>query len=1108
MIVRAPAASTLTVASDYGEPVPAVGTHSVMVGDSISASVTDVTSGGTNWACAGWAGSGIMPESGSTNSVDLLIVDELSELRWLWATNYLVDVSVYGSGTVVGVSGFLPAGTQTVYNATAGEGFMFAEWVGDINGCVVNADVLTMPVDHARTVTARFLPLPVTDLNAQVKSLERVQLSWSYSGLSSAGFLVERLIGGGTEWQVIGNTGDMVFVDNTVAEGMSMFYRVSVVVGPYMSNPVEAQAEVPNLPSVPENVGATATSHAEVMIGWQPALYAAGYDIQRRELPLGEWSVVASVGNVQACSDTAVTAGGRYAYRVRSTNAAGNSAYSGEVSVTVPQEPGSVEQSYALLVSNVLVSVAGDVFDPSSNVLCGAEIGGIFDALVSNPDGESAQHRVVVGLRDTNGVAVSTAVEINELTGVPPNPPEWITDITVPEGLRIPSTQGIYTLWVEDYLGESDPRESFALSTHTNEMELARKVAEFTAILPQASDAYVMLGEECERAGKTIEVPVKISAIGGENAISFSVAYDPAKLQLLNVKSADDASSAYVDVNDTTDGLLGIGMLLPVDTGLEPGLQTIAVLKFLVDEFVLPGSVIDLSFSDTPTFCMVTDSYANLLPHVWCDGSVTVSPEGYEADVSPHGNPNERVDKQDKKQILRFAIGLDTPTAGAEFQRADCYPVETLGDGQVDVRDAVIAGRYAEGVESLKYVGGPSEPGTARVSSLNIPVPYLGLHSVGVMSTVPADAVMMGLAGLLEVDAASYAVRGDILEVPVNVVSGGNLEGVSFSVSFDPSQVAYLDTVISPACLDAVCVLNAEKASSGIVGFALRMPGGVGVAGGSTWMLTLRFRVSPAASDMVTQIELVEDVTPVVLSDGSGVAVSASVQGASIYLLPSSIEGAPDAVDDLTAVLENGERVRLSWSDVSNETSYRLYRRSDIDVWGLLTELPSGTESYIDSGLLPGVSYAYRVVTVNAVAESSSDPVGISMPTLYSYWASETFGLSPAEPGADADGDGFGNYLEFLMGSNPASSDSGLLQMGYEDLYDLGDNYFTLSFDVNDWAVGSVSADTTVDLISGEWTSAVELGGSVSNGIRRMKFRTQYPMLESHHQFIRLKTNR
>jgi len=52
--------------------------------------------------------------------------------------------------------------------------------------------------------------------------------------------------------------------------------------------------------------------------------------------------------------------------------------------------------------------------------------------------------------------------------------------------------------------------------------------------------------------------------------------------------------------------------------------------------------------------------------------------------------------------------GLDVPTNGSEFQRADCAPRSTLGDGAITIADWVQVGRYMTGLDPLTPAGGPT----------------------------------------------------------------------------------------------------------------------------------------------------------------------------------------------------------------------------------------------------------------------------------------------------------------------------------------------------------------------------------------------------------------
>ncbi|MGH9847681.1 MAG: hypothetical protein ACREEM_54010, partial [Blastocatellia bacterium] len=53
--------------------------------------------------------------------------------------------------------------------------------------------------------------------------------------------------------------------------------------------------------------------------------------------------------------------------------------------------------------------------------------------------------------------------------------------------------------------------------------------------------------------------------------------------------------------------------------------------------------------------------------------------------------------------------GLDAAAPGAEFQRADCAPRDTKGDGRLTVADWTQAGRYL-GTDPTVAAGGPTLP--------------------------------------------------------------------------------------------------------------------------------------------------------------------------------------------------------------------------------------------------------------------------------------------------------------------------------------------------------------------------------------------------------------
>ena len=79
-----------------------------------------------------------------------------------WATNYWLEVVAQTNGSIVGTeSGWQPAGAELHLTAVPAEGFSFAGWFGETDGCSVTngGATLAVPMDRARKIGADFAQL-------------------------------------------------------------------------------------------------------------------------------------------------------------------------------------------------------------------------------------------------------------------------------------------------------------------------------------------------------------------------------------------------------------------------------------------------------------------------------------------------------------------------------------------------------------------------------------------------------------------------------------------------------------------------------------------------------------------------------------------------------------------------------------------------------------------------------------------------------------------------------------------------------------------------------------------------------------------------------------
>ncbi len=209
---------------------------------------------------------------------------------------------------------------------------------------------------------------------------------------------------------------------------------------------------------------------------------------------------------------------------------------------------------------------------------------------------------------------------------------------------------------------------------------------------------------------------------------------------------------------------------------------------------------------------------------------------GYEADVTPRpsGNKNGTVTIADWVQLGRFAAGIDTPEIGSEFQRADCAPKATFGDGKISIADWVQAGRYAAGLDSVATVAGAFAPSDS-------------IFAANSLDTKP-EAVRT-----IRANNATF-LRGQIGNVQIAFDTQGNENAVSFSMNYDPRMMSFLDATVGNGANGAALQVNTSQVANGRIGFALALPVGQQFPTGTRDLLNLRFIPVGGDGDVSTNI--------------------------------------------------------------------------------------------------------------------------------------------------------------------------------------------------------------------------------------------------------------
>ena len=494
-------------------------------------------------------------------------------------------------------------------------------------------------------------------------------------------------------------------------------------------------------------------------------------------------------------------------------------------------------------------------------------------------------------------VIVSTPVSFSaDGTGTAPLSYQWthngqnVSGATT-SSLSIASVQtadaGSYALVLNSPYG-SATSSSAALSVTTSTLQAANVTAQ---------------------GSSSVTEPVSLIALGNENAVGFSLTFDPTYLSLAGVALGSNATAAgatlFYNTNQQSSGHLGIVVSLPTGSTFAAGTQEVALVTFDVG-LVANGTVTPIGFGDLPTAREISDISANPLPGTYIAGSATLTPTAFEGDVSPRPNGNQSVTISDWVQVGRFVAGLDVPADGAEFQRADCAPRNTLGNGELTVSDWVQAGRYAVGLDPLTPIGGPTTFS---------PPPSFRAPKTPVTRTVS-----------LQTDAKNGVTN--VVSVELN--AQGNENAVGFSLSFDQTVVKFVGASVGSGAPGATMNVNSTKASNGIVGIAIAMPFGQSFAAGTQECVRLSF-VPTLYSSSASNLTFTD--TPIVreVSDVTANALPASYVNNSMV-----VDG---LVPSLTISQDGSGNVTLTWPAAA--TGYGLESVSDLN----------GTWSVVNAGV-------------------------------------------------------------------------------------------------------------------------------------------------------------
>jgi len=169
-----------------------------------------------------------------------------------------------------------------------------------------------------------------------------VLLNWTDNSATETGFTIERSPVTDTNYTQIATVGANVtsFTDSGLSEATKYWYRVQAY-NVYTTSAYSGEKSVTtlyNIPAAPSGLTITSLQSNKVSLSWTDnSGDESGFKIQRKTGFTGTYVTIKTTGaNVTTYTDSSVTDGTLYYYRVCATNAAGDSAFSNEVSGTTP----------------------------------------------------------------------------------------------------------------------------------------------------------------------------------------------------------------------------------------------------------------------------------------------------------------------------------------------------------------------------------------------------------------------------------------------------------------------------------------------------------------------------------------------------------------------------------------------------------------------------------------------------------------------------------------------------------------------------------------------------------------------------------------------------
>jgi titin len=780
-------------------------------------------------------------------------------------------------------------------------------------------------------------------LNVTTPAPGQIVLNWVRPG-GVTGFTIERSVNGTADWTQVGTTppGVMSYTDTALTAGQTYFYYV-VPTGqaPLAGSPTNAVSATATLN--PLQVFSSSVSPTEVAVSWGREPGASAYNVQRSTDGTKFVDVGSAGASTTTFTDSGLNAGTNYTYRVIADTSGGPavSEYTATATTAVAAAP----------VAPAVTSVSASRISlgwASSPGAAGYSVFRSLDGISGWTQVSSVTAPQTTFVDDSVSAGTTYYYQIAATSPAGNSPPSAVVvDTTAPSSptnvIAIArSASAVAVSWAggAEATGFTIMASSDGGAHYLPVGAAAAEATGYEVTGLSAGTAYLFQVFARNAAGPS--APAGPAAATTAPAAPASVTAAAVSSGQIDVAWAPSAGATGYDVQRSTDGISFLG-LAPASAEVTSYADdtTAAATRYWyrIVATNAGGSSITSTAADATT---AASSPLGLVARTTSDTRIDLSwgplphASGYAVGVSTDGTT---------------FTDLGTPAAGTDAYAATglmpgtayWFRVAASTTNEAPTNVAAVAASAGEVMVSWSFVTGAQ--GYVVERSLD---GATGWASVG--STT---------AGTTQFTDSSVAAGTSYYYRVLATDAGGNSAPSAVAAATTPPQ----SPVLSAAAFSSSEIDLTWSDTNGETGFQVLASGNGGVSFQSVGSVgqgitTFKATALSAATAYWFKVQA---------TDSGGTSVSSNACGS------TTLAAAPA---NASAAAASANQINLTWDDVAGETGFVVERSSDGSTgWTQVGSTGAGVATFSDTGLLPGTTYFYREVAVDAGGDSAPGPV-------------------------------------------------------------------------------------------------------------------------------------